>query len=63
MEYTGIKREEIIECAEKIAVKVSEEPITASRRQLVAVKRKYDNKKYSNVSTKLRLPSATNIEH
>jgi len=57
LEYTGFTRREIIVCAEIIAKKVSEEPVTASKRQLVAVKRKYDNKKYLNVSTVLRLPS------
>lgn len=38
-------------------MKVSEEPVTASRRQLVAVKRKYDNRKYLNVSTEIGLPT------
>ena len=57
LEYTGFTKKEICDCAEVVATKVSEEPVTASKRQLVAVKRKYDNKKYMNVSTELRLPS------
>lgn len=57
LEYTGFTKLEIIDCAGNIAVKVSEEPVTASRRQLVAVKRKYDNKKYLNVSTEIGLPT------
>lgn len=57
LEYTGFTRREIILCAEIVAHKVAEEPVTASKRQLVAVKKKYDNKKYLNVSTGLRLPS------
>lgn len=57
LEYTGFTALEVIECAEIIAKKVSEEPVTASRRQLVAVKRKYENRKYLSVSQNLRLPS------
>lgn len=57
LEYTGFTKLEIIDCAAKVAKKVAEETVTASKRQLVAVKRKYDNKKYLNVSTEIGLPS------
>mmetsp|Transcript_6726 Transcript_6726/g.7297 ORF Transcript_6726/g.7297 Transcript_6726/m.7297 type:complete len:478 (+) Transcript_6726:159-1592(+) len=59
IEYTGFSRFQIIDCAELVSKKVAEETVTASRRQLLAVKRKYDNKKYLNVSTQLRLPCIT----
>jgi hypothetical protein len=40
-----------------MAEKVGESPITASRRQLNAVKKKFENKKYMEVATYLDLPS------
>lgn len=61
LEYTGFMPEELFECASVIARKIGEEPVTASKRQLVAVKRKYDNKKYQFVSTSVGLPCASYI--
>lgn len=61
LEYTGFTKLEIIECATKIAQHVEVETVTASRRQLVAVKRKYDNKKYLNVSTEIELPEIPSL--
>jgi len=58
LEYTGFSKEELYKCAVLIARKVGEEPVTASRRQLVAVKRKYDSSRYENVSSRLGLPTA-----
>eukprot|EP00566_Odontella_aurita_P012130 CAMPEP_0113562118 /NCGR_PEP_ID=MMETSP0015_2-20120614/20351_1 /TAXON_ID=2838 /ORGANISM="Odontella" /LENGTH=497 /DNA_ID=CAMNT_0000463983 /DNA_START=228 /DNA_END=1721 /DNA_ORIENTATION=- /assembly_acc=CAM_ASM_000160 len=57
MEYTGFQPSELMACAAIIATKVGEEPVTASRRQLVAVKRKYDHRKYQHVSTTVRQPN------
>jgi hypothetical protein len=62
LEYTGYSRYDIIDCATHIAKKVSEEPVTASNRELIAVKRKYDSKKYLNVSTSVDLPSVHQIQ-
>jgi len=56
LEYTGFKANELQECAKLIAVKVGEEPITASKRKLFAVKRKYENRKYMHVSA-MRQPT------
>lgn len=42
---------------ERMAEKVAEEPITASRRQLNAVKKKFENSKYLEVSVNLELPN------
>jgi len=56
LEYTGYTSSELIECAKEIAKKVAEEPVTASRRELIAVKKKYDNTKYLRVSTDYDLP-------
>jgi len=61
LEYTGFSKSDILECAAVIARKVGEEPVTASRRQLVAVKRKYDNRKYFHVSSNFAQPSVQNI--
>jgi len=55
LEYTEFGEEELRECARLIAEKVGEEPITASRRKLGAVKKKYENRKYMHVSA-MRLP-------
>jgi len=57
LEYTRFKRSELIECSSIIARKIGEEPVTASKRQLVAVKRKFDNKKFQHISTNVDLPS------
>lgn len=57
MEYTGFSESELTTCMERMAEKVAEEPITASRRQLNAVKKKYENNKYLEVSTNVELPN------
>jgi len=56
LEYTGFQKSEIFECSAIMSKKIAEEPVTASRRQLVAVKRKYDNRKFSHVSKAIELP-------
>lgn len=56
LEYTGFEKETIILCAKEISIKVAEAPVTASRRELIAVKKKYDNQKYLHVSTDFSLP-------
>mmetsp|Transcript_8043 Transcript_8043/g.11589 ORF Transcript_8043/g.11589 Transcript_8043/m.11589 type:complete len:498 (+) Transcript_8043:165-1658(+) len=61
IEYTGYTANKILHCARIIAVKVGEEVVTASRRQLIAVKRKYDNAKYHNVSSELEEPDVDDI--
>jgi len=64
LEYTGYSMEEIMDCAAVIARKIGEEPVTASRRQLVAVKRKFDNRKYQYVSNpSIQLPSVKFIPY
>lgn len=61
LEYTGFKEADLLQCAALIAKKVEEEPVTASRRQLVAVKRKYDNRKFRHVSTTVEQPNVNDI--
>ena len=61
MEYTGFKQSELKECMELMEEKVAEEPMTASRRQLNAVKKKYENTKYLEVSTNLELPNSKHV--
>mmetsp|Transcript_9261 Transcript_9261/g.13132 ORF Transcript_9261/g.13132 Transcript_9261/m.13132 type:complete len:276 (+) Transcript_9261:775-1602(+) len=62
IEYTGFNENEITKCSKLIIKKLGEEPITNSRRQLVAAKRKYDNKKYQFVSTSFDLPTVKTIQ-
>lgn len=61
MEYSGFCEADVMECAASVAQKVCEEPVTASRRQLVAVKRKYDHRRYLHVSSSLQRPSVRTI--
>jgi hypothetical protein len=49
LEYTGFDEAEIMECAEKISLKVDEETMTASKRLLTAVKKKYREVQYGCV--------------
>lgn len=44
-------------CMERMAEKLAEETVTASGRTLNAVKKKWENDEYLQVSTKLELPS------
>ena len=55
-EYSGYTLSDVSDCARLIARKVGEEPVTASRRQLVAVKKKYATDKYRNVSENYENP-------
>lgn len=55
-DYSGYSEEDIVECAALIAKKVGEEPVTASRRQLVAVKKKYSTEKFGNIADKYDNP-------
>jgi hypothetical protein len=49
LEYSNFSEEMIIKCARVICSKAAEEVVTVSKRELVAVKRKYSDKRYSNV--------------
>lgn len=55
-EETGLKDSELITCATAIVTHVSEEPETASKRRLVAAKKKYGHDRFLYVSS-LPLPS------
>lgn len=61
LDYTGFNITDIAMCAALISRKIGEKPVTASRRQLVAVKRKYDSRRYHNVSTTIDLPHESHI--
>lgn len=56
LEYTNFDKAALLKCASEIAKHVAEEPVTASRRQLIAVKKKFDNKKFSQISMEIRNP-------
>jgi len=57
MEYTEFDEDELWECMGIVARKVCEPAVCASRRQLTAVKKKYENRKYHSVSSALEMPS------
>lgn len=57
LDYTGFDAEEIRECSQLIVEKVREEGTgTSSRRNLVAVKRKYESRKYHHISSEFEDP-------
>jgi hypothetical protein len=55
-EESGLHEHDLKECAKTILKHVGEEPETASKRRLVAAKKKYAADKYNNISG-LGLPS------
>mmetsp|Transcript_15905 Transcript_15905/g.23710 ORF Transcript_15905/g.23710 Transcript_15905/m.23710 type:complete len:489 (-) Transcript_15905:227-1693(-) len=57
LEYTGFSRTVLYDCAKEIAKKVAEEPVTASNRELLAVKKKYDQRKFLFISSEYALPT------
>lgn len=61
LEYTGFETSAIKECATIICEKLDEEVMTASRRELVAVKRKYDSTKYQSISTEVVNPDVSDL--
>jgi len=61
LDYTGFRLRDISLCAALIAKKISEEPVTASKRQLAAVKRKYESRKFLHISAAVHLPHASYI--
>lgn len=61
LDFTGFKIKEIFECAGIMEVKIGEEPVTASNRQLTTVKKKYNSSRFQSVSRTVSLPSASNI--
>jgi len=61
LDYTGFHVDEIKECAAGIADKVGgDDTVASNRRHLVAVKRKYDSRRYNHVSTEFENPE---VEH
>jgi G2/mitotic-specific cyclin-B, other len=50
LEYTGFTKAQVFEVAEKIVDRVGEEIVTASARELIAVKRKYEGRKFGAVA-------------
>jgi len=56
VEYTGYEKKEIFKICEQIASNIGKEVVTASERQLIAVKRKFNSRKFYYVSTDLIAP-------
>jgi Cyclin, N-terminal domain/Cyclin, C-terminal domain len=50
LNYTNYSEDSIIKCAKVISSKVAEEVVTVSKRELIAVKRKYSDKRYNCVA-------------
>jgi hypothetical protein len=61
LEYTGYSTEKILQVAKLMAAKVKEAVVTISKRDLVAVKRKYDEACYFYVSADFGLPHVSDI--
>jgi len=61
LSYTGYYRAHILQVAKQIAARVSEEITTVSKRQLVAVKRKFDSGFFSYVSVDYDPPCVSDI--
>lgn len=61
LEYTGFEEKDILTCAAQVAKKVGEEPVTASKRLLASVKRKYSSRKFLQVSVKVNVPSIESV--
>jgi len=57
MEYTDFDKQTLWDCLSMVATKISEPSVSASRRNLNAVKKKYEHRRYHSVSTELALPS------
>ena len=55
-QLSGLQEGDVITCARNIVKHVQEEPVTASKRQLIAAKKKYAAEKYNNISS-LSIPS------
>jgi hypothetical protein len=61
LDFTGFEASKVLEAATKICVKVRAITVTVSRRELVAVKRKYDENRYVHVSSKFEEPDMQHI--
>lgn len=57
LEYTGFDKNSLIDICEVLVGKVANESVTASKRRLTAVKKKFDSSKYLKVSSEVELPS------
>jgi hypothetical protein len=61
LEYTGFEKKHLIDICEDLAGKVANECVTASKRRLTAVKKKFESSKYMRISTEADLPTAIHL--
>ena len=61
LEYTGFDFAKILDIAEKVCSKVQSTPITSSKRELLAVKRKYESSRYQLVANDFDEPHMDDI--
>jgi len=61
VQYTGYEKKEILRVCDQIASNIGQQVVTASERQLIAVKRKFDSRKYYYVSTDLIDPEINDL--
>lgn len=59
--YSGFSAADILRVAQLMAEKVSAETVTASKRELVAVKLKYESSRYNKVSLEFEGPDVDDI--
>lgn len=62
LEYTGFELEKVLEVARLVCSRVSNTQVTNSKRELGAVKRKYESAKLDSVSLEYAEPEIKHIE-
>lgn len=61
LEYTGFEFAKILEVCDKVCKKVQNTQVTNSRRELIAVKRKYESNRYMLVASDFADPTVQDI--
>jgi len=61
LKYTGYTKDEVFAVCERIIDSIGQEVVTASDRRLVAVKRKFDSRKYFHVSSEFIDPEIRDL--
>ena len=62
LEYTGFELDKVVEVARLVCSKVTSTQVTNSKRELGAVKRKYESSKFDRVSVDYAGPEIEHLE-
>jgi len=63
LDYSGFELEQVMKVAALVASKVKENQVTNSKRNLLAVRKKYELDKYSRVSEEFKAPDIGHLEN